>query len=108
LGVVLNPLLQQHVTCFIEHAVKARPIAQIQTDGQASVLLLSVCCIVVGVSFFIAGLLVSRASSASITWELNASRWRPAFSSHLISIVEWQAKKAKLLRMLCSNFSVEP
>jgi hypothetical protein len=28
--------------------------------------------------------LVSRASSASITWELNASRWRPAFSSHLL------------------------
>jgi len=43
----------------------------------------SVSCITVVVSFFIAGLLVSRASSASITWELNASRWRPAFSSHL-------------------------
>jgi hypothetical protein len=27
----------------------------------------------------------SRASSASITWELNTSRWRPAFSSHLVS-----------------------
>jgi hypothetical protein len=40
------------------------------------------------VSFFIAGLLVSRASSASITWELIASRWRPAFSSHLLSPAE--------------------
>jgi ABC-2 type transport system ATP-binding protein len=39
LGGRAQPLLQQHVTCFIEHAVKARPIAQIQTDGQASVLL---------------------------------------------------------------------
>ena len=31
---------------------------------------------------------ISRASSASITWELNASRWKPAFSSHLLSAVE--------------------
>src|SRR5580704_10908300 len=30
--------------------------------------------------FFIAGLLISCASSASITWELSASRRRPAFS----------------------------
>jgi hypothetical protein len=43
------------------------------------------------VSFFIAGLLVSRAISASITWELNASRWRPAFSSHLLSPTEISA-----------------
>ena len=35
--------------------------------------------------FLIAGLLVSCASSASITWELNASRRRPAFSSHLLA-----------------------
>jgi hypothetical protein len=49
---------------------------------------LSVSCIIVVVSFFIAGLLVFRASSASITWELNASRWKPAFSSHLLSPVE--------------------
>jgi hypothetical protein len=35
--------------------------------------------------FFIAGLLVSCASSASIPWELNASRQRPAFSSHLLA-----------------------
>jgi hypothetical protein len=35
-----------------------------------------------------AGLLVSCASSASITWELNASRRRPAFSSHLLATVD--------------------
>src|SRR6266568_3590471 len=35
-----------------------------------------------------AGLLISCASSASITWELNASRRRPAFSSHLLSQIE--------------------
>jgi hypothetical protein len=34
--------------------------------------------------FFIAGLLISSASSASITWELTASRRRPDFSSHLL------------------------
>ena len=38
--------------------------------------------------FLIAGLLVSCASSASITWELNACRRRRAFSSHLKSPVE--------------------
>jgi hypothetical protein len=37
--------------------ITARPVAQIQADGQASVLLLSVRCIVVAVRFFIAGLL---------------------------------------------------
>jgi len=35
--------------------------------------------------FFIAGLLC--ASSASFHWERIASRWRPAFSSHLINAV---------------------
>src|ERR1017187_6353722 len=39
-------------------------------------------------AFFIAGLLVSCASSASITWELIASRRRPAFSSHLLASTE--------------------
>ena len=38
--------------------------------------------------FLIAGLLVSCAPSASITWELNASRRRPASSSHLFSLVD--------------------
>src|SRR5277367_3584576 len=85
LGRRAQPLLHQDVTCFIEHAIKARPVAQIQTDGRCRSCLLSVSCIIVVVSFFIAGLLVSRASSASITWELNASRSRPAFSSHLLS-----------------------
>ena len=41
--------------------------------------------------FLIAGLLVSCASSASITWELNACRRRPAFSSHLLSTIEIRA-----------------
>jgi hypothetical protein len=36
-------------------------------------------------TFFVAGLLISCASSTSITWERIASRPRPAFSSHLIS-----------------------
>ena len=57
--------------------------------------LLSASCIIVVASFFIAGLLVSRASSASITWELNASRWRPAFSSHLISPSELSVATSK-------------
>src|SRR5258708_19395751 len=39
LGRRAQPLLHQDVTCFIEHAIKARPVAQIQTDGQVSVLL---------------------------------------------------------------------
>jgi hypothetical protein len=38
-----------------------------------------------------AGLLISCASSASITWELNASRRRPAFSSHLRASIDNQS-----------------
>jgi len=39
-------------------------------------------------TFFIAGLLISCASSASITWERIASRRRPAFSSHLLTTIK--------------------
>jgi hypothetical protein len=41
-----------------------------------------------GVERSCGGLLISCASSASIIWELNASRWRPAFSSQLLSAVD--------------------
>ena len=50
-------LRQQDFACLIQHAIKARPVAQIQADGQFRSSLLSVCCIIVMVSFFIAGLL---------------------------------------------------
>src|SRR6516225_7575400 len=46
--------------------------------------------------FFMAGLLVSCASSASITWELNASRRRPAFSSHLKSTIEGTCETSRI------------
>ena len=36
---------------------------------------------------------ISCASSASITWEFNASRWRPDFSSHLFASVKLELVK---------------
>jgi hypothetical protein len=44
--------------------------------------------LVMVLGFFITGLLISSASSASITWELKASRRRPDFSSHLFSTID--------------------
>jgi hypothetical protein len=38
--------------------------------------------------FLIAGFLISCTASASMTWEINASRRTPAFSSHLFSAVD--------------------
>ena len=47
-------------------------------------------------TFFIAGLLFICASSTSIIWERTASRRRPAFSSHLISSVEFRIARDAL------------
>jgi hypothetical protein len=59
--------------------------------------------------FFIAGLLIlSCALSASITWELNASRWRPAFSSHLLLMYGPPLgckRKMKMTMLVCANVS---
>jgi hypothetical protein len=57
LGRRAHLLLQQDVTCLIQHAIKARPVAQIQADGQTSVLLVECPLHHLVVSFFIAGLL---------------------------------------------------
>ena len=74
----------------------AGPISQIQTNGQlvrfenlhpsiARVLL-----------FFIAGLLLRL--ERVVHWERIASRWRPAFSSHLISSIKGVKEKTPFLQ----------
>jgi hypothetical protein len=79
-------LFQNHFSRFIQNAVPTESISQIQPDRQ-----LLTCIFFHLLCPCSANLLHSRsplspcASSASITWELIASRRRPAFSSHLIS-----------------------
>ena len=82
-------LFQQHFPRFIQHAIPARAIPQIQTNRQ-----LLLCKILVLPGRYSANLLHCRSplslapSSASITWERTASRRRPVFSSHLIASLE--------------------
>ena len=80
-----NLVLQNHASGFVQNAVIAGTIPQIQPNGQR-----------VGLQFFDrlpsrnakllqAGLLyLLRFERVAITWERTASRRRPAFSSHLI------------------------
>src|SRR5215831_11526326 len=37
-------LLANHLTCFVQHAVPARTIAQVQTDGQPATEIALACC----------------------------------------------------------------
>src|SRR5271169_3232488 len=81
-----QPLFEHHLTCFIQHAIPARAIPQIQPDREPLFGkipdLLRRCG---------ANLLHCRSplslvlSSTSITWERTASRRRLAFSSHLFA-----------------------
>src|SRR3989442_273606 len=79
-------LFQNYFSRFIQNAVPTEPISQIQPDRE-----LLTCIFFVLLCHDSANLLHCRsplspcASSASITWELIASRRSPAFSSHLVS-----------------------
>ena len=80
-------MFQHYFPRFIQHAIPTPSIAQIQTDRQFLLAKIPVLLYCYSANLFIAGLFISCASSASITWEPIASRRTPAFSSHLFSTV---------------------
>src|SRR6516225_5629077 len=81
-----HSLFQLYPPAFIQHAVPTVAIAQVQSDGQCLPRNIPALLCYRGANLFPFRSPLSLVPlSTSITWELTASRRRPAFSSHLFS-----------------------
>src|SRR6266481_9035270 len=90
-------LFQNDFSCFIQNTVERTAISQIHTDRpivsfcSLKISLPNTCTVLI---FFIAGLLLCLEHVEH--WERIASRWRPAFSSHLVSSIKVEVNKKHL------------